>query len=82
MHYKNGREAKEGDFAITMDNNSRPVAGVVTQIVQSETCNCTVVIPIVGGTEKLTCRTLALMHHVQDAFEAIEPLILADSSGR
>ena len=47
MHYKNGREAKQGDMVLFMDPYSnRPVTGILYgTISQSETCNGRLAVP-------------------------------------
>lgn len=40
MHYKNGREAKEGDQMVGVDTNGKAVGGTLVNLLSgSETCN-------------------------------------------
>ena len=78
MHYKNGREAQEGDQVIHIDSYSKKVkVGVAHNLhAQSDTCNCTVSYVNFGGVGTLA-GTLKEMYHAEDALLAIDPLILA-----
>lgn len=77
MHYKNGREAKEGDPAILLESYSKKIkVGQVHDIQPgSNTCNCQLAVIIQGGVNHL-CATLGEMYHAEDALLAIEPLAL------
>ena len=77
MHYKNGREAKEGDFAVAVNDSKKVVAGQIHSIAASSvtTCNCRMVLPIPGGVEHHYF-TLGNMYHVEDALTALNPDIL------
>lgn len=78
MHYKNGREARNGDPVIgpAWTGSKEIVAGTIHSIAPGcETCNCTVAIPIVGGVNQSSCRTVSDFYHAEDAFAAIEPKI-------
>lgn len=49
MHYKNGKQASEGDFVVGAVG-STVKAGVITQLsAQSQTCNARLAVPCVGG---------------------------------
>ena len=56
MHYKNGREAKNGDPVIAKNYAGKIVAGVIHNLIEQPgaTCNCDVVTVIPGGTQNLT----------------------------
>lgn len=75
MHYKNGREAKEGDAAIWLDNKKVRVGIVHSISVSSDTCNCQFAY-VIPGTVLQSWATLKEMYHVEDALLAIEPLAL------
>jgi hypothetical protein len=77
MHYKNGREAKEGDPVITLDYNRKVVVGVAYNLRPAEICNCDVAVLIPGGSQQLTCQTVGNLYHAEDCLLAIEPLALA-----
>ena len=68
MKYKNGREAKEGDYAIGIDYDKRVVVGVVHDILRANgVCQLATIVP--GGvTHK--CFTLENMYSAEDAMEA------------
>lgn len=70
MHYKNGREAKDGDFAI--DSVSRKAGIVKNCSAQSDRCNAHLYYPQFGGTTYTTV-TLGECYHVDDAVAALEP---------
>lgn len=79
MHYKNGREAREGDFVIQQEN-SRPGgtpygpirAGRVHSLsAQSQTCNGQLFVPTYGGHTNHSV-TLADCIHAEDAWLAAE----------
>ena len=76
MHYANGREAKEGDFAIVADDNGKVKAGQIHSIASSSvtTCNCRMVVPIPGGIENHYC-TLGNMYHAEDALKEMKGLV-------
>ncbi len=80
MHYKNGREAREGDPVILLNNGRTTVGKVHSIIAGTSTCNCTVAEPVTGGIQQLTCRTLRDMHHAEDAHCVINNVI--DESNR
>lgn len=74
MHYKNGREAKEGDVVVYLDEYKKKAkVGQVWSITPgSESCNCQVAQVIPGGVTH-SCETLGKMYHAEDALLALEP---------
>lgn len=73
MHFKNGRDAKEGDPVVCLGYNQRVTVGRIHSLTPgAETCNCSVAEPVMGGINQLTCRTVGEMYHAEDAFAAIE----------
>jgi len=77
MHYKNGREARNGDHVIgKFGFNGEVISGVIFAIQQgSQSCNCNVQIIVPGGSYTMTCRTVGELYNAEDAFDAIEPKI-------
>jgi hypothetical protein len=74
MHYKNGREAANGDPVVARNYAGRIVSGTVHNLrAGTATCNCDLVVVIPGGTMNETCRTVSEMYHAEDAFKALEP---------
>lgn len=71
MHYKNGREARNGDTVIGKPQYAAsPITGIVQDINPGATsCNCTVIRP--GGMIQ-SCVTVGEIYHAEDAIEAIE----------
>ena len=67
MHYKNGREAKQGDTILIPETYGRPpVIGVIVGYQAGSTsCNLNVV-PSIGG-QMLSCISASDCLHVQDA---------------
>lgn len=77
MHYKNGREAKEGDVVILIDEYQKKVkVGKIWSLTPGDSCNCQVAQVILGGVTH-ECHTLGKMYHAEDALLAIDPLALA-----
>lgn len=74
MHYKNGREAKDGDTVIYYDTyRQKTFGGVVWAIIPgSNSCNCQVA-RVVPGLVVNESKTLGEMYHAEDALMAIEP---------
>jgi hypothetical protein len=71
MHYKNGREAKEGDPVIAKVYNGFR-AGTISQLnPNATTCNGTLTRAIVGGVQSESVN-LGELYHAEDAFAAIE----------
>jgi hypothetical protein len=69
MHYKNGREAKEGDKIISVDYQKRVQVGVVLDLIAgSDTCNATLIRPI-GQPWSVNLKDC---YHAEDALAAIE----------
>ena len=80
MHYKNGREAKEGDVAILVDYSKKVKVGQVHSIVSGSTsCNCQLAVILPGSVSHI-CATLGEMYHAEDALLAIEPEALKPKS--
>ena len=77
MHYKNGREAKEGDAAILVDTyNKKVYVGKIHSLQPAcTTCNCQLAVVIPGGVNQM-CATLGEMYHAEDALLAIDPTAL------
>ena len=72
MHYRNGREAREGDPVITADNGV-PTAGTIHSLKAGSTsCNARLAIPTPGGIENRYV-TIGECHHAEDALAAVEP---------
>ena len=74
MHYKNGREARNGDLVIGKPEYG---PGVIVGIVQdinpvADKCNCVVIRP--GGLIQ-NCVTCGELYFAEDAYAAIEPKI-------
>ncbi len=74
MHFKNGREAKEGDSVVGLDYAQRVITGKIHNLRPGETCNCDVAILIPGGTQQLTCQSVAQFYHAEDAYRTLESL--------
>lgn len=73
MHYKNGREAKEGDSIICKGYANQITVGKVHSLLAgTDSCNCTVAEAVMGGVQQLTCRNLKDMYHAEDAYNIIE----------
>jgi len=70
MHYKNGREAKEGDQIVGKDTNGKAVGGTLVNINQSTTCNGNV-IPA-NLIWNLPLVTLSDCLHMDDAFAPVD----------
>lgn len=70
MHYKNGREAREGDPVVGKSFNGQPVVGILIDTTAAlECCNGTVVRPL--GLP-LSCVNVKDFYHAEDAFAALE----------
>jgi hypothetical protein len=75
MHYKNGKEAHEGDPVIgeSYKGSGAIIAGKIHNLQAGQkTCNCTVAVPVFGGIEQMTCRNVSDHYLAADAFAAIE----------
>ena len=77
MHYKNGREAREGDPVVYYDNyRQRTITGIAHSFMAStETCNCQVS-TIIPGAVITECKTVGEIYHAEDTLLAIDPEIL------
>jgi hypothetical protein len=74
MHYKNGREAKNGDHVITKGYGGQVVSGVIFNLIATTSaCNCNVAVVKPGGTYDLTCQDVGEMFYAEDGFNALEP---------
>ena len=74
MHYKNGREAHEGDPVIgeTWSNSGHAMIGKLhTLIPGCESCNAQVCYVVLGGTAN-TSVTVGNLYHADDALACIE----------
>lgn len=72
MHYKNGREAHDGDPVITKDHSGKVVAGVLhSTIPGSDTCNGQIATAYPGGVNQL-CVSIKDCYHAEDAWNAIK----------
>jgi hypothetical protein len=72
MHYRNGKEAHEGDPVITRNYNNKIVNGTIHNLREGLSCNCDVSVLIPGGVIQLTCQDVGQMFHAADALAAIE----------
>lgn len=79
MHYKNGREAHNGETVIGQPQYCpTPYVGIIQDINPGATsCNCTVIRP--GGIIQ-SCVTVGDLYHVEDALAAIEAKTAADAA--
>ena len=74
-HYKNGREAINGEPVIGK-LYGQLITGVIYGINPStETCNCTVAQIVPGGVMTVGCVNVKDLYHVEDALAAIEPKV-------
>jgi hypothetical protein len=72
MHYKNGREAKNGD-PVVGNIWGNITAGIIHSINPAMTnCNCTVAVPVMGGITQLSCQNVNWLYHAEDAYVAVE----------
>jgi hypothetical protein len=69
-HYKNGRLAQENDLVLGYDWNKKLRVGVISNILQGDTCNATLYIIAPGRTDQF-CISLKDCFHAEDAFAAI-----------
>lgn len=79
MHYKNGKEAHEGDPVIgeSYKGSGIIIAGKIHSLQATQlSCNCTVAVPAIGGIEQLSCRNVNEHYHAADAFAAMEQMML------
>jgi hypothetical protein len=78
MHFKNKREARNGDPVICRGYNGQITVGKIHSLAPGQdTCNCTVAEVVMGGVNQLTCQTVGHLYHAEDAFTAIEANITA-----
>lgn len=79
MHYKNGREAREGDAVITKSGNV--VVGKLHSLYPGATrCNAQIAYAIMGGLGN-ACVTVGDCYHAEDAWTLIDsPTITAKAS--
>lgn len=72
MHYKNGREAREGDPVVGKDYAGKVRVGVIHTL-QPGTLSCNAqmsyVLPGIVGT---TCVTIGELYHAEDALNQAE----------
>lgn len=70
MHYKNGREAREGDFVIVKATYGDKVyAGRLHSLnATATTCNAQVAYAIPGGSSNLSVTVGAEVFHAEDAW--------------
>ena len=72
-HYGNGRAAYNGDPVVGKGYSGEVVAGSIYAIVPgSESCNCSVAVPVMGGVNHLTCQTVGNWYHAEDAFNLMK----------
>jgi hypothetical protein len=75
MHYKNGREAKDGDPVICKGYNGETTVGKIHSLIAGSTsCNCSVAEVVMGGVNQLTCKIVGDLYHADDAIKCIETL--------
>lgn len=71
MHYKNGREAHDGDPVVTKFSD-KVVAGVIHSLQPAQsTCNGQIAFIIPGGTVNW-CVTAGECFHAEDAYNAMD----------
>jgi hypothetical protein len=71
MHYKNGREAKEGDSAIA-NNGQKIIAGTLHSLQSNATsCNAQLAYPVPGCVNNASV-TVGECVHAEDAFNAMQ----------
>lgn len=71
MHYKNGREAINGDPVIG-EVYGRAVAGVIHTLQAGATsCNAQLAVPVPGGCTNY-CVTIGDLYHAEDAVKALQ----------
>ena len=75
MHFKNGREAHEGDPVVFVDYTKKVNVGRIHSLVAgSDTCNCQVA-NIVPGAVLNYCTNLKDLYHAEDAHSAVEQFL-------
>jgi len=78
MHYKNGREAHEGDPVITQSYGKTYAGNLHSLTAGCSSCNAQIAYPVFGGMSH-TCVTVGLCYHAEDAFAASEATLPASS---
>ena len=70
MHYKNGREAREGDFVIVKTTfGDKVYAGRLHSLVPSSvSCNGQVAYASIGGSSNISVTVGAEVFHAEDAW--------------
>lgn len=77
MHYKNGREAKAGDTAVTTTGGMYSSVGILHSLVPgSETCNGTIT-PVYTGSQGVNIKDCL---HIDDIRRAAEKGLIRDTS--
>ena len=71
MHYKNNREAKEGDPVIIKEYNNVYAGKLHSLNPGTNSCNAQIAYPIMGGFGNI-CVTVRNCYHAEDAFNAME----------
>ena len=71
MHYKNHREAHEGDPVVGL-NYAKVVAGTLHTInASASSCNGRIAVTVPGGVEQLYCN-IGDIFHAEDAFKSVD----------
>lgn len=72
MHYKNGREAKNGDHVVTKHYTGNIVGGVIYDLEPNGgQCNCKLTVQIPGGVHSYIYQDVGQMFHAEDAYAAM-----------
>jgi len=75
MHYKNKREAHEGEPVVGRNSSGKTFAGVIHSIeLFSDTYVCAVAIPVPGGVIHEGCISVGELYHAEDALKAVDSL--------
>ena len=74
MHYKNGREAKNGDIVLSLMNTQQPVVGVLfgAQAEAGSDCNG-MLASVTGSAQYPACADLKNCLHIDDVAAATIP---------
>lgn len=70
MHYKNGREAQEGDFVINNDGRNVKCGRIHSLSAQAATCNAQMAVAVFGGCVQ-HCVTLSECLHAEDVWALV-----------
>ena len=70
MHYKNGREAHEGEPVIAQSYGKTYAGNIHSIVAGVSSCNAQIAYPVFGGMSH-TCVTVGDCYHAEDAFAAI-----------